>query len=151
MSDQNTSGNASVSLNNKNNSVTNKSSHKDIILTSAAPLPIGTYSQAVKCGNTIYFSGQIPLDPATKNLVGSDVATQLTQVFKNLTAVANAAGGDLNNMAKLTIYLTDLSEFPVVNEIMSKFFQEPFPARTTIGISALPAGAKVEVEGIMAL
>lgn len=129
--------------------INQNSSNKEIIMTSAAPLPRGTYSQAIKCGNTVYFAGQIPLDPETQTLVGNDVAMQLTQVFKNLSAVANAAGGELNNIVKLTIYLTDLSEFPAVNEVMSRFFQEPYPARTTIGISALPAGAKVEVEGIM--
>ncbi len=124
---------------------------KTIINTKNAPTPRGTYSQAIKCGNIVYFAGQIPLDPTTQQLVALDLKTQIIQVFENLAAVAEASGGALKDIVKLTIYLTDLNEFYLVNEIMSEFFKEPYPARTTIGVAALPMGAKVEVEGIMVL
>ena len=126
-------------------------SQHEVINTKDAPIPRGTYSQAIKCGNTVYFAGQIPVNPTTQELVGSDLKMQITQVFKNLAAVAQASGGSLNNIVKLTIYLIDLTEFHLVNEVMSEFFKEPYPARTTIGISALPMGAKVEIEGIMVI
>lgn len=126
-------------------------SQREVINTKNAPIPKGTYSQAIKCGDAIYFAGQIPLNPATQELVGSDLKIQIAQVFKNLAAVARASGGSLNNFVKLTIYLTDLTQFHLVNEVMSEFFQEPYPARTTIGISSLPMSAKVEIEGIMVL
>ena len=126
-------------------------SQHEVINTKNAPIPKGTYSQAVKCGNTIYFAGQIPLNPATQELIGPDLKMQITQVFKNLAAVAQASGGNLNNFVKLTIFLMDLTEFHLINEVMSEFFKEPYPARTTIGVSSLPMGAKVEIEGIMVL
>ncbi len=125
--------------------------NKLIIHTKAAPLPRGTYSQAIKCGNTVYLAGQIPLSPITQQLVGVDLKSQITQVFENMSAVAKAAGGTLNDIVKLNIYLIDLTEINSVNEVMVEFFTEPYPARTTIGISALPMGAKVEVEAIMSL
>ncbi|KTD16741.1 RidA family protein [Legionella jordanis] len=116
-----------------------------------APAAIGTYSQAIRCGNTVYLSGQIPLDPKTMQLCSDEVRMQINQVFDNLTAVCEAAGGSLANIAKLTVYLTDLSHFPLVNEAMTRYFAEPFPARAAIGVSALPRGAQVEVDGIMVL
>lgn len=126
-------------------------SQREVINTKDAPIPKGTYSQAIKCGNTIYFAGQIPVNPATQELVGPDLKMQLTQVFENLATVAQASGGNLNNFVKLTIFLIDLTEFHLVNEVMSEFFKDPYPARTTIGISSLPMGAKVEIEGIMVI
>lgn len=122
---------------------------KHIIQTEDAPKAIGPYSQAVKAGNTVYFSGQIPLDPKTMTLVGGDISAQAEQVFVNLQAVAKAAGGSLDAIVKLTIYLTDLNGFPLVNEIMKTFFKEPYPARSTIQISALPKAAQIEIEAIM--
>ena len=124
---------------------------KEKIYTSAAPDAIGTYSQAIKTGGTIYFSGQIPLDPATMNLVTGDIAAEATQVFTNIQEVARAAGGTLDQIVKLTIFLTDLSHFPIVNEVMSGFFSEPYPARSTVQVSALPRGAQIEIESIMVL
>ncbi len=124
---------------------------KLVIHTKDAPPPRGTYSQAIKCGDTIYLAGQIPLNPTTQQLVADDLKAQITQVFANISAVTKAAGGTINDIVKLNIYLTDLKEFNVVNEVMAEFFTEPYPARTTIGISALPMGAKVEVEAIMSL
>ncbi len=114
-----------------------------------APEAIGTYSQAVKVNNTVYLSGQIPLDPQTMTLVSGDFAAQAEQVFNNLRAVCQAAGGDLQNIVKLNIYLTDLANFPVVNEVMARYFDEPYPARAAIGISELPKGALVEADGVM--
>ncbi|KRO96577.1 MAG: reactive intermediate/imine deaminase, partial [SAR92 bacterium BACL26 MAG-121220-bin70] len=108
--------------------------NKAIIHTDQAPAAIGTYSQAVKVNNTVYLSGQIPLDPETMELVSEDIAAQISQVFDNLTAVCKAAGGDLSNIVKLNIFLTDLGDFPVVNEIMAQRFQEPYPARAAIGV-----------------
>jgi len=123
--------------------------NKAIIHTDHAPAAIGTYSQAVKVNNTVYLSGQIPLDPETMELVSEDIAAQISQVFDNLTAVCKAAGGDLSNIVKLNIFLTDLGHFPVVNEIMAQRFQEPYPARAAIGVRALPKGAMVEMDGIV--
>lgn len=124
---------------------------KNPIQTEQAPQAIGTYSQAIRSGNTIYFSGQIPLDPSTMALVSEDFTAQVTQVFTNLRAVSEAAGGHLDAIVKLTIYLTDLTQFAIVNEVMTRFFKPPYPARTTIEVSGLPKGAQVEVEAIMVL
>lgn len=122
---------------------------KTIVSTDKAPAAIGTYSQATKVGNTVYFSGQIPLDPASMELLNESIETQIHQVFKNLSAVAVAAGGSLNDIVKLNIFLTDLSCFATVNEIMSEYFSEPYPARAAIGVKELPKGANVEMDGIM--
>jgi reactive intermediate/imine deaminase len=124
---------------------------KEPIQTSRAPAAIGPYSQAIRAGSTIYMSGQIPLDPKTMELVKGDVRAQARQVFDNLAAVAQAAGGSLDNAVRLTIYLTDLAHFPVVNEIMAEYCNEPHPARVTIGVSQLPRGAAVEIDGILVL
>ncbi len=124
---------------------------RHIIETDLAPKAIGPYSQAVKVGNTIYFSGQIPLDPTTMQIVAEDFKSQAEQVIKNLQAVSQAAGGDLNNIVKLTLYLTDLKDFQWMNEVMTKYFQLPYPARTTIQVAALPKAAKIEIEAIMVL
>ncbi len=125
--------------------------NKAIIHTDSAPAAIGTYSQAVKVNNTVYLSGQIPLDPATMALVDGDISDQINQVFKNLLAVCEASGGDLSNIVKLNIFLTDLSHFPIVNEIMSQNFTEPYPARAAIGVSELPKGSMVEMDGILVI
>lgn len=117
----------------------------------SAPAAIGPYSQAIKAGPMVFLSGQIPLDPKSMEIVSDDVAAQTHQVFKNLIAVAEAAGGSLSNAAKLTIYLTDLGDFAVVNEIMAGYFSEPYPARATIQVSALPKGSRVEIDAILAL
>lgn len=122
---------------------------KEIIQTDKAPKAIGPYSQAVKVGNTVYFSGQIPLDPQTMTVVTGGIAEETKQVFTNMQAVAKAAGGSLEAVVKLTIYLTDLSHFPVVNEIMMTFFSAPYPARTTIEVSALPKASQIEIEAVM--
>lgn len=124
---------------------------KEIIHTDKAPKAIGTYSQAVKTGNTVYLSGQIPLIPETMELVGGGIRENIHQVFKNLRAVCQAAGGDLENIVKLNIFLTDLSNFPIVNEVMAEYFQQPYPARAAIGVAALPKGCDVEMDGIMQL
>lgn len=124
---------------------------KDIIATDAAPRAIGTYSQAVRSGNTVYLSGQIPLVPASMELVGGDIRAQIVQVFDNLRAVARAAGGDLQDIVKLNVFLTDLTHFPVVNETMAQYFKAPYPARAAIGVAALPKGAQVEMDAIMVL
>jgi reactive intermediate/imine deaminase len=116
-----------------------------------APAAIGPYSQAIKAGPLVFLSGQIPLDPQSMEIVSDDVAAQTHQVFKNLIAVAEAAGGSLSNAAKLTIYLTDLGDFAVINEIMTGYFSEPYPARATIQVSALPKGSKVEIDAVLAL
>jgi reactive intermediate/imine deaminase len=116
-----------------------------------APEAIGTYSQAIKCGTTIYLSGQIPLDPETMQLCSDDIKLQITQVLENLSAVCEAAGGSLANIVKLNVYLTDLNHFPLINDAMSRYFIAPYPARAAIGVSALPRGAKVEMDGIMVL
>ena len=124
-------------------------SNKSIIKTDKAPEAIGTYSQAVKVGTTVYLSGQIPLIPETMELVDTGIEDQIEQVFKYLTAVAEASGGSLQDMVKLNIFLTDLGNFAKVNEIMAKHFQEPYPARAAIEISALPKGAGVEMDGVL--
>ncbi|MEQ1486598.1 RidA family protein [Methyloglobulus sp.] len=123
--------------------------NKEIINTELAPQAIGTYSQAVKVGNTIYLSGQIPLVPATMQLVEGDISAQITQVFNNLKAVAEAAGGGLSDIVKLNVFLTDLAHFPIVNEIMGRYFKAPYPARAAVGVAALPKAAQVEMDAIM--
>ena len=123
--------------------------NKAIIHSEEAPKAIGTYSQAVKVSNTVYLSGQIPLIPETMELIQGDFRAQAEQVFKNLNAVCVAADGSLQHIVKLNIYLTDLSYFPVVNEVMGQYFEEPFPARAAIGVKELPKGALVEADGIM--
>lgn len=127
------------------------SKKREIIRTDDAPQAIGTYSQAVKVGTTVYLSGQIPLVPASMELVEGDMRAQIERVFDNLTAVASAAGGSLQDIAKLNIFLTDLSHFPLVNEIMAEYFQEPYPARAAVGVAQLPKGAEVEMDAIMEL
>lgn len=122
---------------------------KVIIRTDAAPAAIGTYSQAVKIGTTVYLSGQIPLVPTSMQLISEDFAEQADQVFKNLRAVCEAAGGTLNDMVKVNIFLTDLSQFATVNDVMSRYFQEPYPARAAIQVSALPRAAQIEIDGVM--
>jgi reactive intermediate/imine deaminase len=124
---------------------------REIINTDNAPAAIGPYSQAVRHGNTVYLSGQIPLDPATMQLVDGDIAAQADRVFKNLRAVCEAAGGDLGDVIKVNIYMTDLGHFARVNEVMAEYFSEPYPARATVGVSALPLGAEVEVEAVLGL
>ncbi len=124
---------------------------KEIIQTDKAPKAIGTYSQAVKIDHTVYLSGQIPLIPETMVLVDGDINAQITQVFENLKAVAEAAGGSLADIVKLNVFLTDLVHFPIVNEIMGQYFSEPYPARAAIGVAALPKGAAVEMDAIMQL
>lgn len=124
---------------------------REIINTDQAPQAIGTYSQAVKVGNTVYLSGQIPLDPQTMELVTGDMQAQIKRVFDNLAAVAVAAGGSLADVARLNVFLTDLSHFPVVNEVMSQYFSEPYPARAAIGVAALPKSAQVEMDAVMEL
>lgn len=126
-------------------------STREVISTSNAPEAIGTYSQAIKTGSTVYLSGQIPLVPATMQMVSEDISEQIQQVFLNLTAVATAAGGKLDNIVKLNVFLTDLSHFPLVNEIMAKHFSQPYPARAAVGVSALPKDAKVEMDAILEL
>jgi reactive intermediate/imine deaminase len=124
---------------------------RKIIATDKAPAAIGPYSQAVRAGNTVYFSGQIPLDPATGQLVEGDIAAQTCRVFDNLKAVATAAGGSLAQVVRVGIYLTDLAHFTTVNAVMAEYFQAPFPARSTIEVSALPKGAEVEIDAVMVL
>lgn len=124
---------------------------KQPIQTSAAPAAIGTYSQAIKADRTVYLSGQIPLDPATMELVSDDPRRQITQVFENLAAVAAASGGSLGDVVKLNVYLTDLAHFPFVNEIMAQYFGAPYPARAAIGVAALPRNARVEVDAVLVL
>lgn len=124
---------------------------REIIHTDKAPAAVGTYSQAVKVGKTVYMSGQIPLDPITMELVDASIEASIKQVFDNLTAVAVAAGGSLADIAKLNIFLTDLSHFATVNEIMATYFQEPYPARAAVQVAALPKGAQVEMDAIMEL
>lgn len=124
---------------------------KEIIQTTKAPKAIGTYSQAVKVEHTVYLSGQIPLVPETMMIIDGDISAQITQVFDNLRAVAEAAGGGLSDIVKLNVFLTDLSNFPIVNEIMGLYFEEPYPARAAIGVAALPKAAGVEMDAIMCL
>lgn len=124
---------------------------REIIHTDQAPAAIGTYSQGVKVGDTVYLSGQIPLDPATLQLVEGDMGAQIRRVFDNLTAVARAAGGGLADVVKLNVFLTDLSHFALVNHIMAEYFPQPYPARAAIGVSALPRGAQVEMDAVLVL
>ena len=124
---------------------------RTIISTNKAPEAIGTYSQAVKVGTTVYLSGQIPLDPKTMTLVEGGIGPQIVQAFENLKAVAEASGGSLDDSVKINIYLTDLSNFAKVNEIMAKYFREPYPARAALGVAALPRGAEVEMDAILVL
>jgi reactive intermediate/imine deaminase len=121
------------------------------IHTDDAPKAIGTYSQAIQTGETIYLSGQVPLDPASMKVVDGPIEQQIEQVFKNLRAVAEAAGGSMANIAKLTVYLTDLGHFSHVNEVMARFFEEPYPARAAVGVAALPLGVPVEIDAILVL
>lgn len=123
---------------------------REIIATPTAPEAIGAYSQAVRIGDTVYLSGQIPLVPQTMQLVEGDMAAQIRQVFANLGAVAAAAGGGLGDICKLNVFLTDLSHFGLVNEIMAEYFRPPWPARAVVGVAALPRGAGVEMDAIMA-
>lgn len=124
---------------------------KRIIATDQAPAAIGTYSQAVQVGDTVYMSGQIPLDPATGELVDGDMAVQVRRVFDNLAAVAAAAGGSLADIVKLNVYLTDLAHFPVVNAVMAEYFSEPYPARAAVGVAQLPKAAQVEADAVLQL
>jgi reactive intermediate/imine deaminase len=124
---------------------------KSVIATDKAPQAIGPYSQAIKAGNTVYLSGQIPLVPGTSELVEGDISAQIRQVFDNLKAVATAAGGSLQDVVKLNVYLTDLGHFPTVNEIMATCFAQPYPARAAIGVAQLPRGAAVEMDAVMVL
>ena len=124
---------------------------KEPIHSSKAPAAIGPYSQAIRTGNTVYLSGQIPLIPATMEIVKGDIRAHIRQVFDNLAAVAEASGGSLANAVRLTVYLTDLANFPLVNEIMAEYCTEPYPARAAIGVAQLPRGAAVEVDGILVL
>lgn len=124
---------------------------KTIIQTDKAPAAIGTYSQAVKVGSTVYLSGQIPLVPETMEMVSDDFAEQAQQVFSNLKAVCEAAGGNINDMVKVNIFLTDLGKFATVNEIMSQHFDEPYPARAAIEVAGLPRGAQIEIDGVVEL
>ncbi len=124
---------------------------REVIQTEQAPAAIGTYSQAVRVGDLVFLSGQIPLDPETMEMVPGGVEEQTRRVFSNLDAVVAAAGGSLGDVVKLNVYLTDLTNFPVVNQVMGELFQEPYPARAAIGVSALPKGALVEVEGVLYL
>lgn len=123
---------------------------REIIKTEQAPAAIGTYSQAVKVGDTVYLSGQIPLDPATMELV-EGMEPQIRRVFDNLSAVARAAGGSLADVVKLNIFLTDLGHFALVNQLMADYFQQPYPARAAIGVAALPKGAQVEMDAVLVL
>ncbi|WP_462153723.1 RidA family protein [Pseudoalteromonas piscicida] len=125
--------------------------NKAIISTDKAPAAIGTYNQAVKVGTAVYLSGQIPLVPETMEFISEDFAEQTHQVFKNLIAVCEEAGGELQDMVKVNIFLTDLSNFATVNEIMAQYFRKPYPARAAIGVKELPKGAQVEIDGIMEL
>ncbi|MFY9972871.1 MAG: RidA family protein [Chromatiaceae bacterium] len=124
---------------------------RQIISTDQAPRAIGTYSQAVRVGDTVYLSGQIPLVPASMELVEGDMASQIRQVFENLRAVAEAAGGGLQDLVKLNVFLTDLAHFSLVNQVMAEYFQEPYPARAAVGVAALPKGAAVEMDAVLVL
>ena len=124
---------------------------RKIITTKNAPAAIGAYSQAVKHGDTLYISGQIPLDPITQEVVEGDARAQIERVFLNLSAIVEAAGGSFSDIVKLTVYLIDLGDFPIVNEVMGEMFNEPYPSRAAVGVAALPKGVSVEVEAVMAL
>nr|VFJ59393.1 MAG: reactive intermediate/imine deaminase [Candidatus Kentron sp. FW] len=125
--------------------------NKTPIQTPDAPTAIGTYSQAIHTNGTVYLSGQIPLVPETMELISGDMRAQIHQVFKNLTAVAKAAGGTLDNVVKLGVFVTNMDDFPLVNEVMSEYFREPYPARAVVGVSTLPKGACVEMDAILVL
>jgi reactive intermediate/imine deaminase len=124
---------------------------RTIVKTNNAPQAIGTYSQAVKAGDTVYLAGQIPLVPETMTLESGDMRAQIRRVFENLGAVAKASGGSLQDVVKLNVFLTDLAHFPLVNEVMAQYFREPYPARAAVGVAALPKGAAVEVDAILVL
>jgi len=124
---------------------------KQIVSTDSAPQAIGTYSQAVRVGDTVYLSGQIPLVPETMELAQGNIEVQIRRVFDNLRAVAAAAGGDMSDLVKLNVFLTDLECFPLVNQVMAEYFEAPYPARAAIGVSALPKGAAVEMDAVMVL
>jgi len=124
---------------------------KEIIHTEKAPQAIGTYSQAVKVNRTVYLSGQIPLDPVSMEVVKGDIADHIRRVFDNLRAVAQAADGDLADIVKLNVFLTDLGDFPIVNQIMGEYFSQPYPARAAVGVAALPKGVGIEMDAIMEL
>ncbi len=124
---------------------------KEIVQTKEAPEAIGTYSQAVKVGNTVYLSGQIPLDPATMSVIDKTIEASIRQVFDNLKAVAQAAGGSLQNIVKLNIFLTDMANFPLINEVMADYFEQPYPARAAVGVASLPKGVAVEMDAIMVI
>jgi len=124
---------------------------KEVFSTENAPAAIGTYAQAVRHDNTVYVSGQIPLDPASMEIVSDDFEEQAARVFENISAVCSAAGGTLDDVVKFTVYLTDLSDFGTVNEVMARFLSEPYPARAAVQVSALPRGARIEVDAIVAL
>ena len=124
---------------------------REIISTENAPQAIGTYSQAVKIDNTVYLSGQIPLIPESMELVDGDIEAQIVQVFENLQAVTDAAGGDFSHVVKLNVFLTDLANFPVVNDVMARYFSEPYPARAAIGVAALPKAAEVEMDAVLVI
>jgi reactive intermediate/imine deaminase len=124
---------------------------RQAIHTAAAPKAIGTYTPAIRAGDTVYISGQIPIDPATGELVRDDIEAEIRRVLENLRALAQAAGGTLDHAVKVTVYLTDLSHFAKVNELMSQYFREPYPARAAVGVAALPRGARVEMECVLSL
>jgi len=124
---------------------------KSVIQTNAAPQAIGTYSQAVKAGNTVYLSGQIPLVPSTMEVVSEDFEQQAVQVFENIQAVVEAAGGTMANLVKINIFLTDLGQFAKVNEVMARYFEQPYPARAAVQISALPKAVQIEIDGVLVL
>lgn len=124
---------------------------RTVIHSDNAPAAIGTYSQAVKVGNTVYLSGQIPLDPKTMQMVDGDIDAHITRVFENLKAVAEASGGSLADVVKLNVFLTDLGHFARVNEIMARYFQQPYPARAAVGVAALPRGAQVEMDAVLVI
>lgn len=126
-------------------------SNRSIIQTDQAPAAIGTYSQAIKVGDTVYLSGQIPLDPATMDMVDGGIEAQVRRVFENLAAVCDAAGGSLQQLVKLNIFLTDLGDFATVNTIMAQYFEAPYPARAAVGVASLPRGAAVEMDGVLVL
>lgn len=125
--------------------------NKAVIQTEKAPAAIGTYSQAIKVNNTVYLSGQIPLDAKTMQMVEGDMRAHIVQVFENLSAVCEAAGGELKDIVKLNIFLTDLAHFALVNEVMAQYFVQPYPARAVVGVASLPRGAQVEMDGVMVI
>lgn len=125
--------------------------NKATIQTEKAPAAIGTYSQAIKVNSTVYLSGQIPLDPATMQMVEGDMRAQIVRVFDNISAVCEASGGSLKDIVKLNIFLTDLAHFALVNEVMATYFSQPYPARAAVGVASLPKGAQVEMDGVMVI